>query len=150
MDVARLVNLVSAGVVTGASLMELAVLMPALRSISFATLVDANRAIGPRAARLVPIPGALATFSAVIASFQHDFDDTAAILTIAGLATWVAAILTTYFAYLPIVTAMTRWDAAGAAGEHAPTLRRWAVVHAFRTALFAAGFCLFAAAAIAA
>lgn len=150
MDVVRFVNLVCAGVVTGAVMMELAVLMPALRSTSHATLLEANRAIAPRARRYLPILGAPATFSAAIAAFQHELGDTATILTLAGLAAWVAAVLVTFFAYLPVVNLMTRWESGVASDEHASVLRRWASVHAFRTTLFVCGFAFFVAAALAA
>jgi hypothetical protein len=150
MDVARFVNLVCAGVVAGSMLTELVVLIPALRSTSGAAFAEVNRAIAPRASRLTPIPGAVTTFAGLIAVFQHDFADTATILTIAGLAVWVAAVLTTYLAYLPVVTTMSGWEDGAAVAQNAPVLRRWASAHAARTALFVAGFGLFAAAALAA
>jgi hypothetical protein len=149
-SILRFINVVSAGIVTGAMAMELAVLLPGLRAASQQTLVEAHRAIAPRASRYVPIPGALAVISGVVVLFEHGFGSAATILTIAGLAAWIAAVLTTFRVYLPIVETMSGWQAGTVPGERESVVRRWASVHTARTALFACGFGLFVAAALAA
>ncbi len=150
MSVVRFINVFAAGIATGAAAMELAVVIPALRATSPSTLVEAHRAIAPRAARAVPIPGALATICGAVVVFEGDFGDAAAILTMAALAAWIAAVLTTFLVYVPLLETVSRLDARTDAAERDSVVARWASVHAARTALFLCGFGLFVAAALAA
>ena len=64
MNVVRFVNVTCAGLVAGAMLMELGLVLPSLRSVSNAALVEVHRNVAPRAAKSIPIFGALATISA--------------------------------------------------------------------------------------
>jgi hypothetical protein len=148
MTVVRFINVVAAGLVTGAMVVELTVLIPVLRASS--QLVELLQAIGPRAARSIPLPGALATVAGAVVIFEHDLGDAATILTIAGLALWVTGVLMTLVIYIPIAQRMSAWTAEVGLEERELVIRRWASVHAARTAVIICGFCLFVAAALAA
>ena len=149
MGIVRFVNIVSAGLVTGAMAMELAVILPGLRTVPGRVLVEVHRELMPRASRYVPMLGALATIAGVVALFDHDFSDAATILTIAGLAAWIVAVLITYRVYLPLAVGVTAWKADAEPTTHDATMSRWFGVHAVRTAFFLGGFALFTAAALA-
>ena len=150
MSIVRFINVFAAGIVAGAAAMELAVLIPALRATSQSTLLEAHRAIAPRAARAVPIPGALATICGAVVVFEHDLGDVATILTIAALAAWVAAVVTTFLVYVPLLETVSMLDAGTDPAERDSVVGRWASVHLVRTVLFLCGFGLFVAAALAA
>jgi hypothetical protein len=148
-NVVRFVNVFSAGLVAGAMMMELGILIPTVRALPHAALLALHRGIAPRATKLISPFGALATIAGIVVVLQHDFDDSATLLTIAGLAVWIAAVLTTFLFYLPAVQAILGW------GEDAPPDRdaiiaRWATTHTTRAVLFGTGFGLFVAAALAA
>ena len=147
MTVVRFINVVTAGLVAGAMAIELTVLVPVLRASPQQVLVDLLEAIGPRAARSFPLPGIVATIAGAVVVFEHGFGDSATILTLAGLALWLAGILTTVLVYLPIAAQMSAWSGEVARDERESVERRWAAVHAIRTTLFVGGFCLFVAAA---
>jgi cell division protein FtsW (lipid II flippase) len=150
MTVVRFINVIAAGLVAGAMAVELTVLIPVLRASPQQTLVDLLEAIGPRAARSFPLPGILATVAGAVVVFEHDLGDTATILTIAGLALWIAGVLVTLLLYFPIAARMSAWSGEVGREERESVERGWASVHAARTALFICGFGLFVAAAFAA
>ena len=103
----------------------------------------------PRASKYISIPGAAAAITGAVVVFQHDFSDGATILTIVGLASWIAAVLMTYRLYLPVTAEVSAWspDALPQTTREA-TMRGWLRLQAVRTVFFVSGFGLFAAAAV--
>jgi len=93
---------------------------------------------------------ALATICGAVVVFEHDLGDVATLLTIAALAAWIAAVLTTFLVYVPLLETVSRLDAGTDAAERDSVVGRWTSVHFVRTVLFLCGFGLFVAAALAA
>jgi hypothetical protein len=149
--VLRLVNVVSVGLVSGAVAMELVLVLPTLRTVSDGALLEVHHGMLPRASRYIPVLGAVGSITGAVVVFQHDISDGATILTLAGLASFVAAVLMTYRLYLPVAAGVSSWT-AGAVPQatREATMSRWFRLHATRTVFFVGSFVLFAAAAIAA
>jgi flagellar motor component MotA len=148
LEIVRFVNVVCAGLVTGAMLMELGVIMPSLRSVSDRALIELHQGMMPRASKYIPMFGALTSIAGVVTVFEHDLSDTATVLTIAGLVAWIAAVLITYRFYLPVAVGLSASE-VDTVPERQHTMRRWHSIHLLRTVFFVAGFGLFVAAALA-
>lgn len=129
-------------------LMELLMLIPAMRAIEPRATTQLHRELSRRGFRYIPAVGTAAGLSGLATLFyDHDFGDAARVLTTIGVALLLVGLATTIRFYDPIDSAMKSWSMESVAPEYESTSSGWLRVHVFRTAFYTSGFaCLVAAA----
>ena len=144
-DVASIVSLVLAGVLTGNELGTLAVVHPALRRLGFAEEVAAEREITRRYGFFMPVLMNATVVAAFVAAGQ--LDGSARTLALAGGGCYLVMVVITLAGNVPINVRTLRFD-QNDEREWRAMRGRWDRLHALRIALDVGGFTLIAAAAV--
>lgn len=150
LQIARLVNLVLAGVLTGNEVGTKAVVHPALDTLPLGAQYHAERAVVGRYGRVMPVLMSLTMLSAVpILVALRDRRSLAFRSTLAGLASYGAMVAITIGGELPINRRIL--DASPHAPPHdfRELRRRWDRNHTARVAFDLAGFACFCVGALA-
>lgn len=149
MAVLRVVNVVLGGVLVGGMVMELALILPALRQLPPSSTVTALQVMGPRAWRYLPVCGFGSTVTAVaLLVLAPRFGEPAVQVTTAGAALSTAGMLVNLTRYLPVERRMRGWSREAPPPELPVELARATRIHVTRTVLFGAGFVCYAVAAV--
>ena len=135
MSGARLLHLMSAGVLTGNELGTFSVVHPAIQRLPFAEEVRAEQEITRRYGYVMPAVMTLAVASGVAAA--RDGEERA--LTVAGTACYATMLAITLIGNVPINTRTLRFGPGGDPSEWRALRRRWDRLHGVRVVLDLAG-----------
>ena len=147
---ARLLNVVAAGLLTGNELGSKLTAHPALSDLRPQAHIEAEQVLTRRYGRVMPafMTGTLASFLPVLA-LEPRRDSRRSLLTLAGMACYVAMLAVTLTRNLPINARLLELDPQTAPYDEFQELRaQWERLHTARNALNVAGLTLTALGAI--
>lgn len=149
-DVLDILTLVCGGVLAGIVISEHVIILPLVRAAAPRVGVAGLRFAGARAWRLAPACGVTAGLSAaaLLAIWPWDGVSVAAVLTAAGLALFVAAVLVTFVWYYPVDSRVRSLTHEAAVVEAASSFETLARRHLIRAAFYAAAFVCFVLGAV--
>ncbi len=149
-DVLDVLTVVCAGVLAGIVVSEHVIILPLVRAAAPGVGVAGLRFAGARAWRLAPACGLTAGLSAtaLLAVWPWDGLSAAAVLTAAGLALFVSAVLVTFVWYYPVDSRVRSLSHEAAVVEAASSFETLARHHLIRASFYAAAFVCFVLGAV--
>jgi uncharacterized membrane protein len=148
-DVAQVVNLLAAAILTGNELGTWAVVHPAIQRLPFEQEVPAEREITRRYGYFMPGLMLLTVVSGYVAAGALGTDSDAFGLVMAGTVCFTVMLAITLAGNVPINVRTLRFEEAAGRDEWRALRRRWDRLHTVRIALDAAGLVLLVLAAAA-